>query len=168
MSEKSPQCPDISGHSRTSPGQNTSPDQRNSPDLRVLPDVDLTYDLDHRQLRAIQLTTLGWRFSRIASEIHVDPRTLYRWRTENDNFRSALAQAKTDRDDSADQHTHGVADLAVDVLEEILHEAQDTHRLRAAQIILTHSTRLKPKPTSRSENQDEESWPEPELPPKVG
>ena len=106
--------------------------------------------------------------SRIAHQISVTPKTIWNWRNTNPDFQSALTEALANRQTSADQRAHALSERATDVLADILQNAMDNHRLRAAQIILNHSTRLRPKPATQKSESNDDYWPEPELPPKVG
>ena len=153
MPENFPQESGISGHSRAFSGAD-------------LPDFDPGDSLSNAQVRAIQLALDGHRWGRIAQLLHIDPKTLWRWRNENPDFQSTLTDARTQRIESADQRAQWIAERATETLDEILHNSADNHRLRAAQIALQHSVRIRPKPTTH--NPDDEYWPEPELPPKVG
>jgi hypothetical protein len=130
--------------------------------------VDFNFSLTNPQLLAIQLAVQGLRWGQIAQRIGVTRRTIWNWRNENSDFQSALTEAIAQRQDTADQRTHAQAIRATEILSQIMENPHDKHRVRAAQIILNASFRLRPKPTTGNSDPDYEPWPEPVLEPKVG
>lgn len=131
------------------------------------PDVETDNQLSNEQIAAIQLALQGHSWGEIAQAVGVDPKTLWRWRTQNVYFQEALANSRALRLQISDDRAQSFADHAADLLSRIMEESDEKHRIRAAQILLNYSLRLRPKPAAPSTKQDDD-WPEPQLPYQVG
>jgi hypothetical protein len=154
MPEKISEKSGVLGHSRAFSGDHS-------------PDVDLQFNLSNEQITAIRLAIEGHRWSEIAQAVRVDPKTVWRWRNSSTDFQLALENAREHRLETSEHRTHTSADQAIDVLREVMADPNHPHRVRAAHIVLNHDIKLRPKPASNSQS-DDDDWPEPELPPKVG
>jgi transposase-like protein len=183
MHEKSPQNPCKTLHSIASP--------EIPGDEPPSAEIDPNYRLSNAQIRAIQLALDGHRWTQIAQTLGINPSTLWRWKTQNPDFRNAFADANVARQLVAVHRTNTIAEQATSALAEIVHDRAHKDRVRAAQILLNHSLRLSPPsptpplapdtgpipeypqplitpippsppPTTRTRR------PEPELEPKVG
>jgi hypothetical protein len=130
--------------------------------------IDPTLNLSVAQMRAIDLALHGVSWSHIARDVGVSPRTIWNWRNTSTPFQLAMADAIAQRRDTCDQRTHTVADRATQILANILEDPDHKHQVRAAQILLNASFRLRPRPKPTDSNPDEEPWPEPVLDAKVG
>jgi len=131
------------------------------------PEVDPQFGLSNDQARAIELALQGCRWGEIATAIRVDPKTLWRWRNENTQFQLALENTRAHRLETSNDRAHSSADEAVEILCQVMADPNHPHRVRAAQIVLNHDIKLRPKPVSPSQS-DDDDWPEPQLDPKVG
>lgn len=130
--------------------------------------IDPTLNLSNAQIRAIDLAIRGVSWAQIAHEVGVNPRTIWNWRNTTTAFQLALAEAIAQRRDTSDQRSHTRADRASDILAQIMENPGHKQQVRAAQILLSASSRLRPRPKSADSTPEEEPWPEPVLEPKVG
>jgi DNA-binding CsgD family transcriptional regulator len=130
-------------------------------------DIDPSPNLSDIQLRAIELTVQGHTDSETARILSINRRTIWHWKTHNDDYRQALAEARIYVHDSATDRCRSIAFKATAVLTEILDHPTVTNRMRAAQILLNLAARLKPttpapRPPAAS---DYANWPEPAMDP---
>jgi len=102
--------------------------------------------LSDLQLRAIELTVQGHNDSRTARILSINRRTIWDWKTHNDDYRRVLAEARIYVHASATDRCQSIAFKATDVLTEILDDTTVNNRMRAAQILPTLASRLKPIP----------------------
>jgi hypothetical protein len=135
-------------------------------------DPDNTLGLTDAQLRAIEFTVSGLGDMRIADMLKITPKTLWRWKALNENYRLALDEAR--------RRTHGIAVdrvqrlllKATGVLDRHMDDASMDKQFRAAHILLTMAGSFKPPappPLRRDDEDDDYDYrPEPRLPPKVG
>jgi transposase-like protein len=130
--------------------------------------IDPTLNLSTAQIRAIDLALRGLSWGQIAHDIGVNPKTIWNWRNTNTQFQLALSDAIAQRRDTCDQRSHATADRATEILAHILENPDHKHQVRAAQILLIASFRLRPRPKSTDSKPEEDLWPEPVLEPKVG
>jgi hypothetical protein len=149
--EKKDQESGISGHSRAISGI-------------PAPDVETENQLSNEQIHAIQLALEGHSWGEIAEAVGIDPKTLWRWRNQNVYFQEALANSRALRLQTSDDRAQSFADQAADLLSRVMEESEEKYRIRAAQILLNYSVRIRPK----SNTKEDDSWPEPELPYKMG
>jgi hypothetical protein len=134
----------------------------------IFSDIDPDYQLSPAQCRAIEFVLDGKRWSQIARMLDLDPKTLWRWKTHNENFQQALAAARSDRRGFAVERCQTFATRATDVLGEALTDPAIPNRLRAAQILLQAAAKFNAQESRRAAQTDDDYWPEPQLPPKVG
>jgi hypothetical protein len=136
---------------------------------RTFSDIDPDYHLSNAQCRAIEFALDGKRWSQIARMLDVDPRTLFRWKTQNPDFQNALESAREDRRGFAVERCQTFATRATDVLGEALTDSSLPNRLRAAQILLNAAAKFNAQESRRAAaNNNDDYWPEPQLGPKVG
>ena len=131
---------------------------------------DQSYDLTDVQLRAIGFTVQGLPDTQIAEILHINRRTLWDWKTYSDDYRSALTSARAQFHDSVIDRSQNLFHRAAGVLNKILEDPDVKNRLRSAQILVQNAARLKPpreKLPTTDDDQDDD-WPMPDLPPKVG
>ena len=122
-------------------------------------------NLSDIQLRAIELTIQGHSDSQTARILSINRRTIWHWKTHNQDYRQTLAEARTHVHDCATDRCQNIAFKATAVLTEILDDPTITNRMRAAQILLNLAARLKPTlPAPRSPDPSD-NWPEPALDP---
>ena len=129
---------------------------------------DPQYELTNQQLLAIHLALQGLPWRHIAEKVGVSPRTIWTWRNENFNFQKALDEAFTQRRQSADQRIHNQADRAAEILAAVMENPSHKLQVRAAQLLLQASARLRPRPKSTDSTPQEDTWPEPVIDAPVG
>jgi hypothetical protein len=157
---------DNPGHSQT------FPDISNS--SQTFWEATHTFDLSDAQFRAIDLTVQGLRDTQIAQALSLNPKTLWRWKTENDTYRRALIIAREQVHGSTTDRCQHIAQKATGVLAGFLEPANEPqNRMKAAQILLNVATRFKPIPEKREriptqKEIDNYYFPAPILEPKVG
>ncbi len=133
-----------------------------------------TFDLSDAQFRAIDLTVQGQRDTQIAQTLGLNPKTLWRWKTENDAYRRALTIAREQVHGSTTDRCQHIAHKATGVLAGFLEPANEPkNRMKAAQILLNAATRIRPVPEKRQriptqKEIDNYYFPPPDLGPKVG
>jgi hypothetical protein len=126
------------------------------------------------QFRAIDLIIQGLKDTQIAHALGINRKTLWQWKTHDDNYRKALTEARTNLHGSTSDRCQNIAQKATAVLAEFLDEdVEANNRLRAAQILLSAASRFKPvpekrQPTPTQKEIDNYYFPPPELGPKVG
>jgi hypothetical protein len=122
------------------------------------------FTLTDQQFRAIELTVKGDSDISIAKELDIDRKTLWRWRTFNDQYRTVLSNSRIERRATTTDRYQVILDKATIILAHCLNSPNDQIRLRAANAILNMAGCFHPlNPT-----QFEISIPMPSLPPKVG
>jgi hypothetical protein len=107
-------------------------------------DIDPNYRLSNAQCRAIELALDGFRWSQITHFLDISRKTIWRWKTQNPDFRDALAAARADRHDFAMERCQSLAQRASSVLARFLEDSADKNRMRAAQLLLQAAARFAP------------------------
>ena len=103
-----------------------------SPQPPILPSPNL----EPRQLTAIDLLLTGHTDLAIAAQLHINPRTLYRWKRLNAAFRDQLARRREELyGQSADRLSHTV-ERAITALRRQVKHADPLTSHRAAATIL--------------------------------
>ncbi len=126
------------------------------------------------QFRAIELLIQGFKDTQIAQALGISRKTLWNWKSKDDDYRQALTEARATLHGSTGDRCQTFAQKATAVLAEFLHEdVEANNRLRAAQILLTAASRFKPvpekrQPTPTQKEIDNYYFPPPDLGPKVG
>ena len=134
-------------------------------------DIERHLNLSDCQMRAIDLTIQGMRDTQIAQTLSINRKTLWRWKTDNEDYRQTLILARMHLHSTTADRCQTIAQKAVAVLGKFLDDTVDNNRLRAAQILLNVASRFKPlslKSNSHSESPPRPLRPEPDLEPKVG
>ncbi len=122
------------------------------------------FTLTDQQFRAIELTVRGDSDTSIAKELDIDRKTLWRWRTFNDQYRTVLSNARIERRSTTIDRYQVILDKATVILAQSLNHPNDQIRLRAANAIINMAGCFQPlNPT-----QFQIRCPEPVLPEKVG
>jgi hypothetical protein len=125
--------------------------------------------LDDLQVQAIQLTVNGHSDAEISRMIQVDRKTLWRWKTHDEDYRRVLSICRAQRfAESSDRYQY-LLQGATAVLAKSLAQESEQSRLRAATAILNMAGAFKPT----SKQKDDFEWNPgfhamPVLPPKVG
>jgi len=124
-------------------------------------------------MRAIELTVQGLGDVQIAQMLSINRKTLWRWKTFDENYRQVLAEARSQAHAYATDRYQMLLIRATSVLARFLDDPQEDNRFRAATVLLNMAGCFRPITrkflisTTRS-NDGDNSWPEPQLPPKVG
>jgi len=110
------------------------------------------------------------RDTQIAQTLSVDRKTLWRWKTHDEDYRQALTSARIYLHGTTADRCQTIAQKAAGVLAKFLDDTDDKIRLKAAHILMTAASRFKPvTPTIRPQaNASEDYYPPPILEPKVG
>jgi Homeodomain-like domain len=157
-------------HDYSQPEEGEEISRSNPGNFRASSDIAPIANLSNVQSRAIELALQGLRDSQIAKALALSPKTLWRWKTQNDDYRQALADARIQLHQAATDRCQTYALSAAVVLSKFLTDENDKNRFRAAHILLSAASRFK-SPTPPKEKPPEipfEPWPMPVLPPKVG
>jgi DNA-binding CsgD family transcriptional regulator len=126
------------------------------------------------QFRAIDLTIQGMRDTQIAQTLGLNRKTLWQWKTHDEDYRQALTLARINLQSTTSDRCQTIAQKATTVLANFLNEdVEDKNRLRAAQILLNIASRFKPVPEKRQPTPTQKEianyyFPPPDLGPKVG
>ena len=119
-------------------------------------DIDPNYQLSNAQCRAIELALSGAKWSQIAKTLDLNRKTLWRWKTHDNAFRQALADARADRHDFAVERCQTLAARATSVLADFLQDPADKNRMRAAQILLQAAARFVPQQSPKPDHHDQD------------
>jgi len=133
-------------------------------------DIELPLNLSDIQFRAIELTIQGMRDTQIAQSLSVDRKTLWRWKTHDEDYQQALTSARIYLHGTTADRCQTIAQKAAGVLAKFLDNTDDKIRLQAAHILLSVASRFKPvTPRIRPQaSVPEDDWPPPILGPKMG
>ncbi len=93
------------------------------------------YPCDERRRAAIELMLAGKSFIATASAIGIDPRTLHRWR-QDENFTKELERRRRELYDDAADRLRALIHPSLDVIEQHLADKYDRARFRAASAVL--------------------------------
>jgi hypothetical protein len=139
-------------------------------------------ELTERQLRAIELTLEGLSDAQIAQRLSINRKTLWRWKTLDEDYRRILANARVQTYAAATDRYHTLLARATFVLGKYLQDPAEDRSFPAALAILNMAgafrplpPRYFPTPTPPALPQPPRELPEPyiprpepELEPKVG
>jgi hypothetical protein len=129
-------------------------------------DSSPAYELTDVQFRAIELTVQGYGDVQIAQILSVHRKTLWRWKSFNEEFRAALADARVQIHAAVADRYRTLLLRATGVMAKFLEDPADNNRFRASYALLMMAGCFKPAPPPALPETDD--WPAPELPPKVG
>jgi hypothetical protein len=96
---------------------------------------DLNDTLNEQQLAAIEMLATGRSPTRVARQLEIDRRTLYRWR-QDPAFSAALGRRRRELWSDAVQRVRGMANASLDIIEQHLSDRYERIRFRAAQTVL--------------------------------
>ncbi len=122
----------------------TPPDGAPGGLLDIRSNISEAVNLSEKQLRAIELTTQGLTDARIAEVLSVDPKTLWRWKTLDEDYRRMLANARAQSHAVVVDLFQGLVLRAAGVLAEFLDDVHVEIRFRAAAIIVNMAGCFKP------------------------
>jgi transposase-like protein len=104
-----------------------------SEDVRECP-IDADH-LNEKQKNAIELLVCGKQLSEVAAAVEVDPRTLYRWRRD-ENFKRELDRRREEVWSFAADRLRSMVHPSLDVLKQQLEDRYEHTRFRAAETVL--------------------------------
>ena len=136
-------------------------------------DISQSDELTELQLRAIELTLQGHNDVQIAQRLSIDRKTLWRWKTLDDDYRRVLANARAQVYGAATDRYQVLLGRATAILAKSLDDPADEHCFRVALAVLNMAGAFKPLhpkyflPNPRAVL-SEPRWDPPNLPPKVG
>jgi len=117
------------------------------------------------QIRSIELILQGLSDTEIAKKLKIGRNTLWRWKTQDDDFRNCLAASRQQLHAAAVDSYQNTLLRATGVLGEFLDDKIKRHRLRAAQIVLNMAGCFRPP---RLETNYSPNDSEPLMSPKQG
>jgi hypothetical protein len=131
---------------------------------------DATYDLTDVQLRAIELTVQGLTDSHIAQVLNVNRKTIWKWKTYNEEYKSALTAARLQAHCTVVDRFRSLLMQSSSILAKALQDPVEEKRYRAALALLNMAGCFRPLPIElvRPDPNNDDDFPMPELPPKVG
>ena len=125
-----------------------------------------TNDLDDLQFRAINLTIQGLGDVQVAKMLSIDRKTLWRWKTYDEDYRLALAEARSQIHAAVADRYRTLLMRATGVMAKFLDDTAENNRFRASYALLMMVGSFKPLPSPAPlPNQDYFPMPIPELPP---
>jgi hypothetical protein len=132
-----------------------------------------TNNLSDIQIRAIELSVQGYTDTQTAQFLSINRRTLYEWKTHNEEYRETLAEARQQMHASVTDRYENIVFKATATLVKFLDDPTDASRMKAAQILLNIASRYKPIPEKRQPKLTQKEianyyFPPPDLGPKVG
>ncbi len=107
--------------------------------------TDRSFNLTELQQLAIEHTLRGVNDSRIAEILGITRRTLWNWKTFNEDYRRALAEGRAALHAAVINQIQATAAKALAAIDDLLDDCDEQTRLRAAQIALRAAAALKPK-----------------------
>jgi hypothetical protein len=143
--------------------------QHNATECDIYPPhpLEAWVNLDQIQIRAIDLIVQGMDDLDVARHLGLHRSTLWRWKTFNEDYRRALAEARAFFRATATDRYHKLLMRATEKLEGFLDAPEPNYQFRAAQIVLCMAGSFRPIPL--------EKWPpgipsfaQPTLPEKCG
>ena len=127
------------------------------------------YNLTDVQFRAIELTVQGLGDVQIAQMLSIDRKTLWRWKTFDEDYRRALSDARIQVHSAVADRYRTLLLRATSVMAKFLEDQAENNRFRASYALLMMAGCFKPLPLMPlAQSESLENWPPPELPPKVG
>jgi len=151
-----------SNPSETAPNPTTPPGE--SGHSQAFSGTDEYPTLSDKQLRAIELTIQGYSDTYISETLPVDPKTLWRWKTQNELYRNHLSHARFQRQAGSVDRYQLLLDKSTVILSQALTDPDPKIRFRAANVIFNMAGCFKPLEHTLLDIH----IPEPSLPPKVG
>ncbi|MGD0464309.1 MAG: hypothetical protein ABSB74_17640 [Tepidisphaeraceae bacterium] len=131
-------------------------------------DILPAYDLTDVQFRAIELTVQGLGDVQIAQMLAINRRTLWHWKSFNDEYRRALTDARIQVHSAVSDRYRTLLLRATSVMAKFLEDPSENNRFRASYALLMMAGCFKPIPLLAAAQSESFNWPPPELPPKVG
>ncbi len=104
-----------------------------------------SFNLSCLQMQAIEHSLRGVRDSRIAEILGIDRKTLWNWKTFNEDYRRALAEGSAAIHAALIEQIQSAAAKAADALDDLLDDSNEQIRLSAAQTLLRSAAAFKPK-----------------------
>jgi hypothetical protein len=107
----------------------------------------------------------------MAEILGISRKTLWRWKTLDDNYRKALDEARRQAHAIAGDRVQVLLLKATAVLDQHLDDPRMDNQFKAAHVLLTMAGTFKPlppPPKAQWRDDEDDYGPEPRLPPKVG
>jgi hypothetical protein len=128
-----------------------------------------SYELSDLQFRAIELTVQGLSDTQIAQMLSIDRKTLWRWKSFDEEYRRALTDAREQIHAAVSDRYRTLLMRATSVMAKFLEDPVENNRFRASHALLMMAGCFKPLPPMALTTSEPLSFPPPpELPPKVG
>jgi Putative ATPase subunit of terminase (gpP-like) len=132
-------------------------------------DFESLYNLTDIQVRAIELTVQGLADTQIAQMLSVNRKTLWKWKNLNDDYKAALANARSQVHATVVDRYRALLLKATTVLAKFLEDPVEDKRFRAALGLLNMAGCFRPLPTPADPRiSGDATFAPPLLPSKVG
>ena len=102
--------------------------------------------ISDRQAWAIDLTVQGYTDAFIASKVGVDPKTIWRWKTLDDEYRDVLNDARMHIHSGVGDRFRILLNRTSGILAKFMNGEDEDKRFRAAYAVLTMSGSFRPQP----------------------
>jgi len=103
-------------------------------------------ELTERQLRAIELTMAGHTDAQISQRLQINRKTLWRWKTLDEDYRRVLANARIQHYAAATDRYQVLLGRATSILAKFLEDPDDQRCFPAALAVLNMAGCFKPLP----------------------
>ena len=100
--------------------------------------------------------------------LSIDRKTLWRWKTFDEDYRQALADARSQVYAAVADRYRAILLRATSVMAKFLEDPVENNRFRASYALLMMAACFKPAPPALPAPGQSYSFPIPDLPPKVG
>ena len=108
--------------------------------------------LSDLQLRAIELSVDGYTTKQIAAELSIDPKTLWRWKSFNQDYRALLDETRAQRYAVATDRYQNLLLTSTAVLAKHLRGTNQRRQFRAAAVLLNMAGAFRPLAKKIPEN----------------
>ncbi len=107
-------------------------------------------NLSDTQLNAIDLLLQGFNETQAAQALSINRRTLYHWKTHDEDYREALAEARHQFHATVTDRLESIVYKATNTLVKFLEDPTDASRMKAVKILLNVSQPLQTRPAPKA------------------
>jgi hypothetical protein len=113
-------------------------------------DTTAAQNLSDLQLRAIELIIQGHNDTQTARILSINPKTLWRWKNLDEDYRQALAEARHQFHATVTDRYENIVFKATAILLKFLDDPANSSRMKAAQILLNIAQPLQTRANSQA------------------